>query len=99
MFESYLYLMPALVQTLSNVDAPVEITKSDWELIKKVLKVLKPFQDATKMLSEHDASVSMAIPIITTIMKALEVSDEDQGVKTMKRALMRNMSIRFATFE
>ena len=99
LLESNNNLKPALIQTLSNVDAPVEITQSDWKLTEKVLTVLKLFHDSTKKLSAYDASISMVIPIVTTIMKGLNVSDADHGVKTMKRALMANMERRFETVE
>ena len=82
LLESNNNLKPALIQTLSNVDAPVEITQSDWKLTEKVLTVLKLFHDSTKKLSAYDASISMVIPVVTTIMKGLNVSDADHGVKT-----------------
>ena len=81
------------------MDAPVEFTKQDWDLIPLVLTVLQPFQDATKMLSYQDASISLAIPIVTGIMKSLNVTHDDHGVKTMKRKLMENMGRRFAGIE
>ena len=101
LLDSFKRLKPALVPTLQsdNVDAPVEFTKKDWDLISQVLSVLKPFQDATKMLSYHDASISLGIPIITSIMRSLNVTDADHGVKTMKRALMENLAKRFSGME
>ena len=39
------------------------------------------------MLSEDDCSVSMSIPIVATIQKALQVHSSDTGVKTLKRGL------------
>ena len=101
LLDSYKRLKAPLISTLQseNVDAPVEFTKKDWELITQVLSVLQPFQDATKMLSLHDASISMGIPIVTMIMRSLNVTDADHGIKTMKRALMENMGRRFFGME
>ena len=67
--------------------------------MSKILTVLKPFKDATKELSNHDASISMAIPIVTSIMRSLNLSTTDYGVRGMKICLMENMGRRFAGIE
>ena len=99
MLESYVRLKPAIVHTLLSHDAPVEFSNADWQLMEKLVKVLRPFVDATEMLSTLDASISMAIPCVTSIIMAMEVSDEDQGVKTMKKDLKKAMEKRFAAME
>ena len=87
------------MQTISRVSTPVEITKKDWDLIELVIGVLKPFKDATEMLSHRDASISMTIPIVTAIIDGLKTTAADQGVKTMKRDLKRSMEDRFYGIE
>ena len=99
MLDSHVRLKPAIVHTLLNYDAPVEFTNSDWHTMEKVVNVLRPFVDATEMLSSRDASISMAIPCVLSIMKTLDVTDEDQGVKTMKRDLKKSMEKRFDDME
>ena len=102
MLQSFQVTEPALVQTLHNVDnAPSELTSQEWALLRKVLRVLKPFKEATEMLSRHDASISMVIPIVTMIIEDLETEDsrDDHGVLTMKRALKKGMETRFAAIE
>ena len=85
--------MPAIVQTLNTVECPVEFTSEDKKLIKKVVQVLKPFEEATKMLSDHDASISMVIPIVTMILRSLEINAKDDfGVIGMKRSLKYGMN-------
>ena len=50
---------PALVQTLNDIEnPPVEFTRKDWDLIDQVLSVLAPFEEATRELSNRDASVA-----------------------------------------
>ena len=86
------------MQTLLHVpNAPPELTNQDWKLLEKVVIVLKPFKDATVMLSRHDASISLAIPIVTIIIDELEKENprEERGVLTMKRALKTSMETRF----
>ena len=90
---------PALVQTLRDIkNPPVEFTRKDWDLIDQVLSVLAPFEEATRDLSNHDASISMTIPTIT-IIDSLQVGDEDHGVKGLKRSLKASMEARFSAVE
>ena len=77
---------------------PVEFTRKDWDLIDQVLSVLAPFEEATRDLSNHDASISMTIPTIT-IIDSLEVGDEDHGVKGLKRSLKASMEARISAVE
>ena len=99
--ESIYVLQPALVQTLNTVEgADVEFSKSEWTTMRKVLGILKPFEEATQWLQCHDASISMAIPIVTTIILSLdEETADDHGVLTMKRSLKKGMLSRFPTME
>ena len=53
----------------------------------------------TQMLSQDDCSVSMSIPIVATIQKALQVHSSDTGVKTLKRGLHESMTQRFGDME
>ena len=104
MICSILGLQPALVQTLSKMpEVPVEIRRDDWELLKKIKQVLEPFKDATDLLSYHDASVSMVIPVVTMIIDALATENpaEEHGVLTLKRRLKMAMlrENRFASVE
>ena len=94
-------LKPSIVQTLSNVRCGIEFTNRDWDTLDLIITVLKPFYDATKMLSQHDASISMAIPVVTAIMKDLEdsPSGDDHGVRGMKRSLRSSMERRFEEIE
>ena len=74
---------------------------NDWKLMKKVVLVLDLFVDATDMLSSHDASVSMVIPFVTTVIESLETENpaEERGVLTLKRSLAASMNERFADIE
>ena len=95
-------LRPALISTLSTCDnLDVELTNADFKLIHRVVTVLANFNSATKMLSKSDASISQAIPIVTTIMEDLHHSKktEDNGVKTLKKSLLASMKQRFDCYE
>ena len=102
LLNSFQRLKPSVVQTISNIEnAPEELTREEWKKLEQVVKVLQPFKEATEMLSRYDASISMAIPIVTIIMKSLEMEDrrEEHGVLGMKRALKKAMSDRFSAME
>ena len=102
MFKSFIDTRPAVTQTLSIVDgAPLQFDNSDWKLMEKVFLVLKAFEEATKKLSHRDASISMTVPMVTSIKDSLELSvaGEDHGVRGMKRDLLNAMETRFAHVE
>ena len=102
MLISVLGTKKAVVDTLLNMEKPpVEFSHQDWVLMEKVVRVLKPFKEATLMLSKEDASISSAIHVTTLIIKSLAIENptEDRGVLTMKRALKKNMETRFSNLE
>ena len=102
MGKSIIDLKPSLVQTLSNMpQVPVTFNYQDFDLMKKVLKVLEPFKDATDKLSAQDASISMVIPTVTLIIDGLEDENptEEHGVLTLKRSLKAAMMARFNDIE
>ena len=101
LLESVQHLKPAIVRTLDNMegDPPVEFMRKDWTLIDQVVDILEPFEDATKWLSYHDASISMVVPIVTSITESLKTSSADRGVITMKKALKDAMDARFGNVE
>ena len=77
----------------------IKFYNSDWELMAKLVKVLRGFKEATEMLSSSEASISQIIPIVTIIKESLLVSSGDQGVKTLKKGLGAALEKRFATKE
>ena len=64
------------------------------------MKCLASFECATKMLEYNDASILCFIPIVTTIMNDLiNITNQDEGIKTMKRKLLDSMQLRFQNLE
>ena len=76
-----------------------QFTDQEWKLMRKLIDVLQPFKEATIDLSNRDASISMCIPTVTTIMGGLEEHHDDYGVRGMKRSLWCNMEERFCSME
>ena len=101
MLQRVLRLRPALVPAIANCpDLDVELSNSEFALIEKVCKILTFFEQATKMMSEGDASISLSIPVVTTIMLSLKVKKgQDLGVIQLKNGLSDAMDRRFSTME
>ena len=88
--------------TLTLIEHPVDaigLSKQEWVLCEKLIGILRSFDEATKMLSSSEASISLAIPIVTTIIKALDRSREDRGVVTLKRSMIQEMEKIFSALE
>jgi len=91
----------ALINTLPNFpEIDVTFHNKDWDLMEKVCHVLQCFEEATKMLSGANSSISQAIPFITIIIDELDVKKkEDHGVITFKKILQTAMIDRFSKYE
>ena len=100
MLERMVLVKPALASILleDETGLGVEFSKSEWDLLEKVVKALKPFDDATKLLSFAKASISDFIPVVTTIIRNLETGNEF-GVKAFKKNLKGAMETRFCNAE
>ena len=95
-------MKPAVVQTLSNLEDhdDIEFSSSEWKTIEKVIRVLEPFEEATKALSKHEAAISIAIPYVTSLIKSLEEEAQaDYGVWTVRRNFREAMITRFSEME
>ena len=100
MLKRFLFLKKALIPTISNCESlDVDFYNNDWKNMEKVVKVLEPFEEATKMLSKSSASISQAIVIVTVIIKALSKNEDDWGVRTTKRAMVKALEERFSSME
>ena len=98
MLQWVLLLRPARVANCPDLD--VELSNSEFALIEKVCKILTFFEQATKMMSEGDASISLSIPVVTTIMLSLKVKKgQDLGFIQLKNGLSDAMDRRFSTME
>jgi hypothetical protein len=103
MVQKILKLKPALLVALaskSGLDSKISFFNNEWFLMEKIQNVLSIFEKATKFLQYKDACISCYIPIVTTIIRELsEITNEDEGVKAMKRGLLVNMKKRFHDIE
>jgi len=100
MLERILHLKPAIAATLLNFpEAGTEFSAQDWSLCEKVVSILVVFEEATKMLSGSESCISSCIPIVTTIIKALETPSSDSSVQELKITMKKSMEDRFSSME
>jgi hypothetical protein len=100
MLERILHLKPAIAATLLHFpEAGVEFSVQDWSLCEKVVSILGIFEEATKMLSGSESCISSCIPIVTTIIKALEKTSSDASVQELRIAIKNSMENRFSAME
>ena len=66
-----------------------ELNNQQWQLAEKVVKVLKPFEEATEAVSSKGSSVALTIPVVNSLVHFLDTTvDEDVGVRNMKRKML-----------
>ena len=78
-----------------------ELSSQSWQLAEKVVKVLKPFEEATTAVSAEGSSAALIIPVVNSLIHFLEnmTSDEDEGIRTMKGKMLLSIKTRFAAME
>ena len=104
MLARFLEIKAAVVNVLADQKwmdkVEVHFYPSDWELMAKIVSLLKGYKEATLMLSSSSASISQVIPIVKLIWDSLAVSARsDHGVKTFKTNLRASLERRFAEKE
>jgi hypothetical protein len=73
-----------LYATDHNIQVP---TANEWKLMEKVIRLLQPFEEYTKLLSSNNAPVSVVIPAVAVLQHFLNKDDGEKstGVRTMKQ--------------
>ena len=71
------------------------------QLAEKVVKVLKPFEEATVAVSSEGASATLAIPIVNSLTHFLMDTNEDdnESIPMMKRKMLSSLITHFACME
>ena len=87
------------VASTECTSAPTEIRAQQWTLAEKVAKLLVLFVEATREASGDYSSCAIIIPIINTLKLALLTDEEDQGIMTMERAMMKSLEDRYSKVE
>ena len=68
-------------------------------MAEKVIKLLKVFEEATREVSGEYASASVIIPIIRALKKQISEDENDHGVMSMKRGILKSIQDRYGNVE
>ncbi|XP_074873033.1 zinc finger BED domain-containing protein 6-like [Carettochelys insculpta] len=52
-------------------DSGLHLSQTDWPLVRTLCQILRPFDDATKLVSGADASISQTLPLLCLLQKKL----------------------------
>ncbi|CAH2010671.1 unnamed protein product [Acanthoscelides obtectus] len=71
---------------------------TEWEIMKRLVEVLKFFYEATLDLSLNDACISIIIPLISLLNRKLQarMENEDEGMTMTKNRLYETMNQRMS---
>lgn len=100
MIDSLLHQKWALHASSSEYNLPGILTGNQWGLLEKTSKVLAPFQELTTNVSAASATAADVIPSVHVLIRFLsKESEDDQGIQTMKAALLDAVRRRFGDVE
>lgn len=71
MLQRQLEQKKALIAMSTEVDLGVSISEHQWTLMEAIVKVLEPFEEATRTVCQDDTSISSVIPCIQALRTAL----------------------------
>uniref|UniRef100_H3AUI6 BED-type domain-containing protein n=1 Tax=Latimeria chalumnae TaxID=7897 RepID=H3AUI6_LATCH len=74
------------------------LTAHQWQLLEKIIRILQPFEEATRLCNADSVSISFVIPTIKMLTMSLNSIENDSGVETMKETLLHEMDQRFSYY-
>ena len=66
-----------------------------------MVKILRPFEEATVVVSNEGSSATLVIPELNSLVHFLEstTSDDEESIQTIKRKMLLSLNSRYATKE
>ena len=73
------------------------LTSNEWDIMKRLLRVLQMFEECTKAMSKPNSCISEVVPTVCVLQRFLEKDDGEasSGVKTLREQLLKALSTRF----
>ena len=68
------------------------------EIVQKLISLLQPIEELTKMISTNSACISAVIPLVR-ILEMLNKHDDDAGIRTMKSEILSSLESRLNCIE
>ena len=75
------------------------LTPTQIDLAEKIITVLTPMDEITNSISADASSISVVIPFLRMLTKTLEKEHHDEGVRQMKRGMLRSLCSRYDDVE
>ena len=82
-----------LAETSVNFE---NLSNEEWQILVKIIELLKPFEEITKLISPSSSSVFEVIPHLKTLQKYLEMYyNKNKEIMEIKALLKNYLNIRF----
>lgn len=91
MLDRFIRLQDAIKATvaLSNLDGSYTLTVDEWEIIRQLCQVLKPFEEVTKTISgEAYLTASLVIPLVNGLDSVYTIFAEKPFVQCIKNVVI-----------
>lgn len=105
-WNSTYYLMERLLEQkravslyITDHETLINLTHAQWELLEQCIKLLKPFEEITKITSSGISCISEVIPHAVTLLKYLgkaETAEKVPNLVTMRSSLQAELERRFS---
>ncbi|CAG5034776.1 unnamed protein product [Parnassius apollo] len=105
-WNSTYYLMERLLEQkradslyITDRETLINLTHAQWELLEQCIKLLKPFEEITKITSSGISCISEVIPHAVTLLKYLgkaETAEKVPNLVTMRSSLQAELERRFS---
>lgn len=105
-WNSTYYLMERLLEQkrvvslyITDHETLINLTHAQWELLEQCIKLLKPFEEITKITSSGISCISEVIPHSVTLLKYLgkvETAEKVPNLVTMRSSLQAELERRFS---
>ena len=99
MLRSVLEQKMALAAYAAENSGVQQLSSHQLDIMKRVIEILAPVEEITRSISAELAAISIIIPYICILTRALEKNTDDSGIHTMKSELLHSLKLRFTRIE
>ena len=94
-----IYTKMALAAYATECTSISMLTTHQLELVRKIIAVLEPVEEITKLISTDAASAPVLIPLLRALEKSLSKHHDDSGIRTMKSVMLTSLKRRYSDVE
>ena len=103
MLSQLLEQRTAILAAGAECACTVELRAQQWSLAEKVVRLLQPFEEATREVSGEYSSAGVIVPIMNSLERALtshaESTVDDHGITRMKHQMLLSLKQRYQNME